>query len=427
MSSSNKNSHLTLDERMIIEKGIHNNSSKSSIADTIGKDKSTIGKEIKLHRKVSRRSSLSLECSNYKKCKHGRHCSIQCEDYLPFKCTRRDRSPGACNGCESNTKCRFTQYKYSADIAHKEYLASLVDSRVGIDSSREEIIRIGNLIKPLIEQGQSIYVIKKNHPNEIPVSEKTLYNYIEWGVFQKEGISIKNIDLVNKVARKPSKNLSTTYKQRQDRSFLKGRTKDDCKTYMDSNPNAHIVQMDTVYNDVTNGPFLQTFKFLKYDLLIIVYHEQKTSDAMYEGILYLEKILGKEIMEKEVEVLLTDRGSEFYQPERIETREDGTTRTRMYYCDPMASWQKGSLENIHELIRRILPKCVDLYTLGFHSQQKAILVASHINSYPKEKLDGKSAFQLANFYNHALFEKLMAAGFKVILPDEIILKPYLVK
>ena len=47
MAKSNKNLHLTLSERQIIQKGIENGSTKAAIAATLGKDKSTIGKEIK--------------------------------------------------------------------------------------------------------------------------------------------------------------------------------------------------------------------------------------------------------------------------------------------------------------------------------------------------------------------------------------------
>ena len=47
MAKSNKNLHLTLSEREIIQRGIENGSTKASIAATLGKDKSTIGKEIK--------------------------------------------------------------------------------------------------------------------------------------------------------------------------------------------------------------------------------------------------------------------------------------------------------------------------------------------------------------------------------------------
>ncbi|MGN8728071.1 helix-turn-helix domain-containing protein [Bulleidia sp. HCP3S3_F2] len=62
MTTSNKNLHLTDDERRIIQRGIENNSSKKSIADTLGKDKSTIGKEIKNHRTLSYKLKYPVEC-----------------------------------------------------------------------------------------------------------------------------------------------------------------------------------------------------------------------------------------------------------------------------------------------------------------------------------------------------------------------------
>ena len=44
-----KQAHLTLEERKIIEVGLNNGSTRKSIADTLGKDKSTICKEVKRH------------------------------------------------------------------------------------------------------------------------------------------------------------------------------------------------------------------------------------------------------------------------------------------------------------------------------------------------------------------------------------------
>ena len=52
MAKSNKNLHLTLSEREIIQRGIENGSTKTSIAATLGKDKSTIGKEINVRKNV---------------------------------------------------------------------------------------------------------------------------------------------------------------------------------------------------------------------------------------------------------------------------------------------------------------------------------------------------------------------------------------
>ena len=190
MTYHNKNVHITKDERIIIETGIKNGSTKTSIANTIGKDKSTIGKEIKAHRILKRKCSLPIECSNYSHCKFNKKCSSKCLDYIPFKCTRRDRSPldyipfkctrrdrspGACNGCDRQIHCRFDQYFYSADIAEKEYRESLSHSREGLNISEDDLKKIGKLIQPLIKQGLSPYSILKILP-DINVSEKTLYN-----------------------------------------------------------------------------------------------------------------------------------------------------------------------------------------------------------------------------------------------------------
>ena len=92
MSSNNKNLHLTVQERIIIEKGIENGSTKAAIALTIGKDKSTVGKEIKKHRELVHKSSYKINCANMKNCSHN-HVCVNCADFKPFTCNRRDRSP----------------------------------------------------------------------------------------------------------------------------------------------------------------------------------------------------------------------------------------------------------------------------------------------------------------------------------------------
>ena len=428
MAASNKNSHLTLEERRIIQKGIENSSSKTSIANTLGKDNSTIGKEIQNHRSLAYSSTYPIDCVLFPKCKNRTtyECNSTCSSYKKFVCYRRDRSPGACNGCGKYHGCRFDKYRYIAESSHHEYRDVLVNSRAGINANVSDIVNLGNLLKPLLDKGHSLYAILQNHP-EINLSEKTLYNYIENGVFQEVGISINCLDLKRQVRRKMSKSKRIAFKKKKDRSYLKGREHVDYETYIAENPNASIVEMDTVYNDVSNGPFIQTFKFLKYDLLICVYQEEKDSAHMLNGILFLEHILGRECFEKEVNVILTDRGSEFILADETELREDGSRRTHIFYCDAMASWQKGSLENVHLLLREICINGVDLYELGFTSQIKANLVSSHINSYPKEKLNGKSSFQLLEFLNPDMAKQLYSNGLFPVTPDEVTLKPYLLK
>ena len=185
--------------------------------------------------------------------------------------------------------------------------------------------------------------------------------------------------------------------------------------------------MDTVYNDIANGPIIQTFKFLKYGFIFCIFHKEKLAINMNEGILLLEAILGEELFNKEVEVILTDRGSEFYNLKDIEYRDDRTRRTRVFYCDPMASSQKASLENKHIELRYILPKETDLYNLGLNNQDDMNIVVSHVNSAPKEKLNGKSPLELMEFLNPNLYKKFLGFGITKIEADNVILKPYLLK
>ena len=126
-------------------------------------------------------------------------------------------------------------------------------------------------------------------------------------------------------------------------------------------------------------------------------------------------------------VLLTDRGSEFYAAKDMETGVDGTTRTRVFYCDPMQSGQKGSIENNHIQLRYILPKQTDLVSLGLTDQDALNLVLSYLNSAPVEKFGGKSPLEVASFMYHNLYERLISYGIKEIEKDRIVLKPYLLK
>lgn len=401
MSSNNKNLHLTVQERIIIEKGIENGSTKAAIALTIGKDKSTVGKEIKKHRELVHKSSYKINCANIKNCSHN-HVCVNCADFKPFTCNRRDRSPGACNGCSKYTHCRYDKYRYKADFSHKKYREDLVDSRTGINMSYEECKAMADIIVPLIKAGHSPYHIVTNHP-ELNISEKTLYNYIENGIFREFGLF--DIDLRIKTKRKIAKKASNKYKKREDKKYLNGRTYDDFINYTAENKNLSVVEMDTVYNNGSTGPFMQTFKFLDYSFMFIVYQEEKTAKSMVEGVDLLEKILGKDLFSEEVAIIKTDRGSEFCDAEGFEKEENKSRRTRIFYCDPMASGQKGSLENNHKEIRYICPKENDLKDLGLNSQEKANLIVSHINSQSKEHLKGKSPLEVMEFMNPALYQK----------------------
>lgn len=425
MAKANGNTHLTLEERKIIETGIRNGSTKTAISDTLGKDNSTIGKEIKLHRVLSHKCHMPLECKAYRKCIHGRYCTPDCPGYVPFTCPRRDRSPGACNGCGKWSKCRFNKFTYDAEKAHSAYRYTLVDAREGVNLTASEARKIAETVAPLLGQGLSPYAILQASP-ELKICEKTLYNYIEDGILHEVG-GIAAIDLRRKVGRKLPKEKRSKLKKRHDRRFLIGRCYKDYLAYKDEHPDSSVVEMDTVYNNESTGPFIQTFKFRCCGAVFAIIHWEKTAAEMTAGVLLLESVLGRDVFEKYVQILLTDRGTEFSSPEPMEIRDDGTTRTRVFYCDPMQSGQKGSLENSHELLRYVCPKGVDLKELGLTGQEALNEVIRNVDSYPVESFGGRCPLEVAEFMYADLHRALSSYGISRVNKDEIVLKPYLLK
>ena len=232
-------------------------------------------------------------------------------------------------------------------------------------------------------------------------------------MFVRTGIT--DLDLRCKVSRKLPKKLASNYKKREDRRFIINRTHKDFLDYVAETGNDSIVEMDTVYNDGSEGPFMQTFKFLDYGFLFSVYHTSKTAADMVNGVNLLEKRLGLDLFCKYVRILLTDRGGEFSSADQIETATDGSLRTKLFYCDPMASGQKGSLENKHRELRYVCPKEVDLARLGLTSQDKMNRVLSHINSAPVDSLHGKTPWEMLHFFAADLEQRFLSFGLQIIL------------
>ena len=414
--------HLTLEKRRIIEKGLENGKRRTTIARLIEHDASTVFKEIKNHKfmnnRYKKRANLPLkifDCIYMAECGNKNFCNACCERYIPSPCKRRDKTVGVCNGCDKVRTCKRQRWFYDAERAHDEYRYTLKDSREGLDITTKEAERIGSIIAPLIKNGQSLYTIVQNHP-EIGVCEKTLYNYITAGVFSRNGII--NLDLRLKTSRKRPK-TKISIKPRENRIYLKGRTYKDFQEYIKLHPEAPVVEMDTVYNDVSNGPFIQTFEFVETDTMIAVLHKEKNAAAMVKGLRFIKDNL-QEDFHTFIQIILTDRGTEFTDAEAFEKMG-----IKIFYCDPMQSSQKPNVENNHIMLRWILPNKKNLTELGLHSQEDLDLIFSHINSYKRKRLKGKSAIDLLKFYYGA--QILKKFRLEEIDSDEILLRPELIK
>lgn len=213
-----------------------------------------------------------------------------------------------------------------------------------------------------------------------------MYRYLDNNCF-----SVCAIDLPRKVRIKKRKEKKTETK---DTNARNGRTYEDFQKWVALHPDSSIVEMDTV-EGVKGGKVLLTFLFRTSKLMLAFLLSDKTQKSVLEVFNYLEQLLGIETFLKIFSVILTDNGSEFGNPKSLEFNSLGMLRTRIFYCDARASYQKGMLEKNHEFIRYVLPKGSSFDDL---TQNDITLMINHINSLARESLNWATPFDLAKIF-----------------------------
>ena len=148
--------------------------------------------------------------------------------------------------------------------------------------------------------------------------------------------------------------------------------------------------------------------------------DRNDSQSVIDAFARLWALAGPDLFCRLFPVLLTDNGSEFSNPRALENAPDGTPRSRLFYCDPCASWQKGRVERNHEFLRLVLPRGSSFDGL---TQAHINTMLSHINSYSRPALNDKAPFDLFAFTYGV--ELLTDLGLQRIPADRIVLKPSL--
>ena len=422
-------SHLTLNDRNIIEEELNQGSTFKEIASILNKDPSTISKEIRRNFTTIKPSTFNNsfnKCEYKRSCKLqnvcGKDCSILCKNCnkcnelcYKFKneegCQKLNKPPYVCNGCLKRRNCRKDKFVYKSKEADILYHELLISSRQGINKTETQLNKLSSTVVPLIKKGHSMAAILMNNP-DLDVSEKTLYNYVNNGYFS----GVNNIDLPRKVKYKPRRKSP---KEPRNTLNRENRTYEDYLAYMKNHPYANVVQIDTVAG-VKGGKSLLTLIFVNSNFMLAFLIDSQTEDEINKKFDIIKQIFGKSFL-TQFEVILTDNGKEFQDPNHIEKYSD-TEAVHLFYCDPGKSYQKGKVEKNHELIRYVLPKGESFDHL---TQSDVNILMSNINSYPREELNKCCPFSLANMLVGKNFiEKF---GYYEISGNDVILTPNLLK
>ena len=390
--------HLTLEDRNFIEQALNQNMTFKEIGKFLSKDPTTISKEVKKHR-IRKEPNQFNGCGNLcnkrfscrKKYVCGKNCNAlcfkcpkcnkYCSEFEEDICNSLKHSPYVCNSCSSKQSCRLVKYYYRALPSFNQYKHTLSVSRQGINLSDEELCNLDNIVSPLIKNGQTIAHIYATQ--DLKCSRSSLYSYID-----QNKLSARNIDLPRRV-RYPKRKTKNTPKK--DTLIRQGRTYEDFEKYLLENPDTPVVEMDTV-EGIKGGKVLLTFLFRNSKLMLAFLLNNKTTDSVRKTFNWIENILGNELFEKTFPVILTDNGTEFSNPLSLEFNHEGIGRTRIFFCNPGASYQKGALEKNHEFIRYVIPKGTSMDNL---TQKDIDLMINHINSLTRASLNNATPYDLA--------------------------------
>ena len=438
MSNKNKcdKKHLTLSQRAIIEIGLTKGESFLSISIKTGKDPTSISKEVRRHITYQVRSEFGrdIPCANRRHCfvrnlcdepdcinlcntcaRPKFYCTTVCKDYEPKLCDRMKRAPFVCNGCSKKHSCLLKRGYYFAKYADDCYRDLLISCREGINQTPVDVAMLDSIISPLLKKGQSLAHIYANHAHEIPCCRKTLYNYIDKSLF-----TARNIDMRRRVRYKLRKR--PTRISIAAREYRNGRTYDDFSKFIKEHPDASVVEMDTVIGMKGDYRTFLTMFFRNCSLMLIFRLDEKTSECVTKTFDWLSENLGIDVFRELFPVILTDNGVEFQKPLRLEGDSNGEFRTKLFYCNPNSSWQKGRIEKNHTYIRLVIPKGKSLESI---SREDTTLLMNHINCEARDSLNGCTPFKLSQMLLNNKLHKLLQL--QEIPHDDVMLSPNLLK
>lgn len=191
---------------------------------------------------------------------------------------------------------------------------------------------------------------------------------------------------------------------------------------MDSKNDSIVIEMDTVKGTKERGNVLLTMLMRNTSIMLIFLMPDCKQESVKRCFDYLETGLGTESFKRLFKVFLTDNGSEFKDIDGLELNSELQQRTYIYYCDPMASCQKGRIEKNHEYIRYVIPKGTNL---NQYTQNDITLLMNHINSTIRKSLGGKCPYDLIDYTDNDMLKLLDLMKMEKIPLEEVMLSPLL--
>ena len=277
---------------------------------------------------------------------------------------------GMCEQIDTNLK---PYQKYCADVAEEKYQMNLkakgAELKIGNDYEFVAYVEkriIDDKLSPCAVLGE----IKFKHMCfKTSICKNTLYSYIEKGIFPN--LEIKHLNMKSK---EKKKRRNVVNKRPPRGTSIEQRPKE----IFERNTFGHW-EMDCVCGSTLPTLLVLTERLTRKEIIFQMPNQK--SESVIHCLNILECKYGK--MFRKIFLSITvDNGSEFADSVALETSKTKRgKRTKLYYCHPYCSSERGTNERINREIRRLIPKGSDL---GKYTKEDIQKVEDWVNEYPRE-------------------------------------------
>ncbi len=265
--------------------------------------------------------------------------------------------------------------RYSAYIAHERYRSLLKDKgqeiKLGKDYEYAEYLERKIIEEKMSPQAVLGYIKKHNIKFNTSISLNTLYKYIERGYFSK--LDIKH--LPNRANKKKRKRKLVNKKAPRGTSIEKRPLE-----ILERKSFGHW-EMDCVCGSTKSALLVLTERVTRKEIIIPI--KDQTSKSVVTALNALERKYGIKF-KRIFKSITVDNGTEFSDYMGLEKSIFGKKRTKLYYCHPYCSSERGTNERINREIRRLIPKGSDL---SKYSKNQIKAVEDWVNNYPRGIFD----------------------------------------
>lgn len=268
-----------------------------------------------------------------------------------------------------------TEERYSPDIAQSKYRENLAakgaDLKIGADLEFAEYIE-NKIIKEKYSPAAVLGEIKaKGIVFKTTICVSTCYSYIEKGIF---------LHLTNKDLPVKGKETSRRYKRVKQKRRSAGESIENRPEEILKREEFGHWEMDCVEGKKKTKKTLLVLSERKTRDEIVIPIKSKSAECVVSALNKVEKNF-RELFPKVFKTITVDNGSEFADVYGMEKSIFGGKRTKVYYCHPYNSWERGTNENINKMVRRHYPKGTNFEK---YSNKELLSLNDWINNYPRK-------------------------------------------